>query len=104
MLGSLYSFKVGKVADTDLLRKKIIDMPYTEWNNMVFSKGTLHYMKQNAMSDKPFSPNAHVRKKVEHWGKMLKELKVNLSLVNLPIVNLSINKRVIIVNRYVAKV
>jgi CRISPR-associated protein Cas1 len=38
---------VGKRDDTDLLRKKIIDMSYTEWKKMGFSKGTLHYMKQN---------------------------------------------------------
>jgi CRISPR-associated protein Cas1 len=45
----------------DLLRKKIIDMPYVEWKKMGFSKGTLHYMKQNAKSDKPFTLNAHVK-------------------------------------------
>nr|WP_280176520.1 hypothetical protein [Methanococcoides vulcani] len=36
--------------------------------NMVFSKGTLHYMKQNAKSDKPFTLNAHVRERLETWG------------------------------------
>jgi len=53
--------------DTDFLRKKIIDMPYTEWNKMGFSKGTLHYMKQNARSDKPFTLNAHVRERLKTW-------------------------------------
>jgi CRISPR-associated protein Cas1 len=56
---------VGKRDDTDLLRKKIIDMPYTEWKKMGFSKGTLHYMKQNVMSDKPFTLNARVRERLE---------------------------------------
>jgi len=59
---------VGKRDDTDLLRKKIIDMPYTEWEKMGFSKGTLHYMKQNANSGKAFSLNAHVRERLEMWG------------------------------------
>ncbi|WP_268865974.1 hypothetical protein [Methanolobus vulcani] len=43
-------------------------MPYTEWKKMGFSKGTLHCMKQNAMSDKPFALNAHVRERLEGWG------------------------------------
>lgn len=45
-----------------LLRKKIIDMSYTEWTKMGFSKGTLHYMKQNVEIDKLFTLDAHVRK------------------------------------------
>jgi CRISPR-associated protein Cas1 len=56
---------VGKRDDTDLLRQKIIDMSYAEWKKMGFSKGTLHYMKQNAKSDKPFTLNAHVRERLE---------------------------------------
>jgi CRISPR-associated protein Cas1 len=39
-------------------------MPYVEWKKMGFSKGTLHYMKQNAKGDKPFTLNAHVREKL----------------------------------------
>ena len=58
---------VGKRDDTDLLRKRIIDIPYAEWKKMGFSKGTLHYMKQNAESDKPFTLNAHVRERLETW-------------------------------------
>ncbi|SES84820.1 CRISPR-associated protein, Cas1 family [Methanococcoides vulcani] len=60
------SYKIER-HDSDLLRKKIIDMPYTEWKKMGFSKGTLHYMKQNARSDKPFTLNAHVRERLEGW-------------------------------------
>ncbi|WYM91445.1 hypothetical protein V7O66_06645 [Methanolobus sp. ZRKC3] len=33
-----------------------------------FLKGTLHYMKQNAKSDKPFTLNAHVRERLDKWG------------------------------------
>lgn len=50
-----------------VLRKKIIDMSYTEWKNMGFSKGTLNYMKENAKADKPFTLNAHVRERLKNW-------------------------------------
>ena len=53
--------------DSDDMRKKIIDMPYTEWKKVGFSKGTLHYMKQNAKSNKPFTLNAHVRERMDNW-------------------------------------
>ncbi|MDA0525464.1 hypothetical protein [Methanococcoides alaskense] len=72
---------VGKRDDSDFLRKRIIDMPYAEWKKMGFSKGTLHYMKQNAKSDKLFTLNAHMREsgnrefpvkdKVQWWGLLL---------------------------------
>ncbi len=45
-------------------RKKIIEMPYTDWKKLGYSKGTLHYMKQNAKGDKPFTLNAHVRERL----------------------------------------
>ncbi len=35
---------------------------------MGFSKGTLHYMKKNAESDKPFTLNVHVREQLEMQG------------------------------------
>ncbi|ABE51555.1 CRISPR-associated endonuclease Cas1 [Methanococcoides burtonii] len=60
---------VDKRVDTDSLRQKIIDMSYTDWKKMGFSKGTLHYMKQNAKSDKPFTLNAHVRERLENWTR-----------------------------------
>ncbi|WP_233085366.1 hypothetical protein [Methanococcoides orientis] len=63
---------VAQRDDSDLLRKRIIDMPYTEWKEMGFSKGTLLYMKQNAKSDKPFTLNAHVRTRLE-MGMHLKK-------------------------------
>ena len=49
------------------LRNKIIYMPYAEWNKMGFSKGTLHYMKQNAKSGKAFSLNKHVMERLNVW-------------------------------------
>ncbi|SES85307.1 CRISP-associated protein Cas1 [Methanococcoides vulcani] len=58
---------VGVRDDFDLLRKKILDMSYTKWKKMGFSKGSLHYMKQNVKSDKPFTLNTHVR--LETWGE-----------------------------------
>lgn len=33
---------------------------------MGFSKGSLHYMKQNAKSGKAFSLNAHVKERLEN--------------------------------------
>ncbi|WP_135604826.1 CRISPR-associated endonuclease Cas1 [Methanococcoides sp. NM1] len=61
---------VAERDDSNLLRKKIIDMSYTDWKKMGFSKGTLHYMKQNAKADDPFSLNAHVKERVEMWEKI----------------------------------
>jgi CRISPR-associated protein Cas1 len=53
--------------DSDEMRQKILNISYTEWENMGFSKGTLHYMKKNAEADKPFTLNAHVRERLEIW-------------------------------------
>ena len=52
---------VGEGDYSDLLEKTIIAILYTEWKKMEFSKGRLHYIKQNGMSGKPFTFNAHVR-------------------------------------------
>lgn len=43
-----------KRIDNEEMREKILNIPYTQWKKMGFSKGTLHYMKQNARSGKPF--------------------------------------------------
>jgi len=40
--------------DTQEIRNKILKMNYTEWRRQGFSKGTLHYLKHNAQSNKPF--------------------------------------------------
>ena len=34
---------------------------YTDWKKRGFFKGTLHYMKENAKGEGPFSLNVHVR-------------------------------------------
>lgn len=51
--------------DSDVIRKKILNISYSEWERLGFSKGTLHYMKQNAKSGKPFTLNKHVRERLE---------------------------------------
>jgi len=57
--------------DSDDIRQKILRISYTEWKNMGFSEGTLHYMKLNAKAGKPFTLNAHVREKLEMWCSMI---------------------------------
>ncbi|WP_363321799.1 hypothetical protein [Methanohalophilus sp.] len=52
------------------MRQKILDIPYSEWEKMGFSKGTLHYMKKNAEANKPFSLNAHVRERLKAWDHL----------------------------------
>ncbi len=49
------------------MRQKILSISYTEWKEMGFSKGTLHYLKQNAASEKPFTLNKHVRERLAEW-------------------------------------
>ena len=44
--------------DSEDIRQKI----------MGISKGTLHYMKQNAKEDKPFTLNFHVRERLKNVG------------------------------------
>ncbi|AFV25260.1 CRISPR-associated Cas1 family protein [Methanolobus psychrophilus R15] len=51
--------------DSEDIRQKILSISYTDWENMGFSKGTLHYMKKNAEVDKPFTLNAHVKERLE---------------------------------------
>ena len=51
--------------DNEGIRKKILDIPYSKWEKLGFSRGTLHYMKQNAKSDKPFTLNKHVIERLE---------------------------------------
>jgi CRISPR-associated protein Cas1 len=55
--------------DSEDVRQKILGISYSEWKQMGFSKGTLHYMKKNAEADKPFSLNVHVRERVEMWER-----------------------------------
>jgi CRISP-associated protein Cas1 len=59
--------------DSDEMRKKILSIPYTQWKKRGFSKGTLHYMKNNAESDKPFTLNKHVKERLEQWDNVIDE-------------------------------
>lgn len=45
--------------DSREIRQKILKPSYSDWKKLGFSNGTLHYMKQNAKSDKPFTLNNH---------------------------------------------
>jgi CRISPR-associated protein Cas1 len=53
--------------DSNDIRQKILSISYSDWKDMGFSKGTLHYMKKNAEADKPFTLNAHVKERLENW-------------------------------------
>jgi len=57
------------------IRQLILDIPYVEWKKLGFSKGTLHYMKQNAKSGKPFTLNAHVRERLEEWKQRVSAIR-----------------------------
>ena len=52
--------------DSETIRQKILKISYEEWKKKGFSKGTLHYMKQNAKADKPFTLNKHVKERILH--------------------------------------
>ena len=56
-------YEIERIDSYDI-RQKILNISYVGWKKLGFSKGTLHYMKQNALLDKPFTLNAHVR---EDW-------------------------------------
>lgn len=60
-----------KRQDTSDIRQKILSISYSDWKKLGFSKGTLHYMKQNAKADKPFTLNAHVRERLDKWEKLV---------------------------------
>jgi CRISPR-associated protein Cas1 len=62
-------FGIGR-QDSEDIRQKILNISYTDWKNIGFSKGTLHYMKQNAKADKPFTLNVHVRERLEMWDRI----------------------------------
>lgn len=57
--------------DTSDTRQKILSISYTDWKKLGYPKGTLHYMKQNAESDEPFTLNAHVRERLDNWEKLV---------------------------------
>ena len=57
------------------IRQKILNISYVDWKKLGFSKGTLHYMKQNAKSDKPFTLNSHVLERVNKWKSLVSSQK-----------------------------
>jgi CRISP-associated protein Cas1 len=59
-------YEIDRINSYDL-RQKILNISYADWKKLGFSKGTLHYMKQNAKSDKPFTLNSHVLDRVNKW-------------------------------------
>ncbi len=60
------NYEIGR-QDNYEIRRQILSIKYSEWKKKGFSKGTLHYMKKNAKSDKPFSLNSHIQKRLECW-------------------------------------
>ncbi|MEN6552194.1 MAG: hypothetical protein ABFC34_04820 [Methanobacterium sp.] len=63
-------FGVQRV-DSLEIRQKILKISYSDWKKLGFSKGALHYMKQKARSDKPFSLNNHVLDRVKAWENLV---------------------------------
>jgi len=55
--------------------RKILLIAYTEWKEMGFSKGTLHYMKKNEKAEKPFTLNSHVLERVNKWEALISSQK-----------------------------
>lgn len=51
------------------IRQKILKISYADWKKLGFSKGILHYMKQNAKSEL-FSLNSHVLERVQAWKNL----------------------------------
>ena len=54
--------------DSDEIRKKILDISYTNWKKQGFSKGTLHQLKQKVKANESFTLNKHVRERLENWN------------------------------------
>ncbi len=48
------------------------------FSQVELSKGTLHYMKQNAKSDKLFTLNSRVLERVKAWRNLVSGGKINL--------------------------
>ena len=68
----------GQRVDSHEIRQKILSASYSDGNKFGFSKGTLHYMKQNAKSDKSFTLNSHVLGKVKAWKNLVSGAQVKV--------------------------
>jgi CRISPR-associated protein Cas1 len=64
-----------KRIDSYNIRQKILNISYVDWKKLGFSKGTLHYMKQNAKLDKLFTLNVHVLERVNKWEALVSSQK-----------------------------
>jgi len=51
--------------DNEEMRRKILDMTYTEWRKLGFNKSTLHYLKKHGNEDKPFKIYEKVMNKLK---------------------------------------
>jgi len=69
-----FIFGVQRVGSWEI-RQKILTISYSDWKKLGFSRGVLHYMKQNAKSDKPFTLNVHVLERVNKWEALVSGLK-----------------------------
>jgi CRISPR-associated protein Cas1 len=49
------------------LRQKILNISISKWQRMGYSKGSLHYLKKNAKSEKPFYIQQRIKDKIEHY-------------------------------------
>ncbi|MDY9927878.1 CRISPR-associated endonuclease Cas1 [Methanosarcina sp.] len=67
-------YEIERIDSYDI-RQKILNISYVDWKKLGFSKGTLHYMKQNAKSDKPFTLNNHVLERVNKWEALVSSQK-----------------------------
>lgn len=77
LLGKTKSIDFGKPnykldrEDNNKIRELILNMPYKKWKDMGFSKGSLHYLKQNARSNEPFKIYGKVREKLVNVHKQI---------------------------------
>jgi CRISPR-associated protein Cas1 len=51
--------------DNNKTRDLILNLSYSEWKKLGYSKGSLHYLKQNARSNEPFKIYGKMREKLE---------------------------------------
>ncbi|RXA17602.1 CRISPR-associated protein Cas1 [Methanosarcina sp. MSH10X1] len=70
-------YEIERIDSYDI-RQKILNISYVDWKKLGFSKGTLHYMKQNAKSDKPFTLNANVLERVNKWEALVSSQSKNV--------------------------
>lgn len=63
-------YEIERINSYDV-KQKILSISYVDWKKLEFSKGTLHYMKQNAKSDNSFTFNSHVLERVNKWEALV---------------------------------